>query len=83
MTALKIRIDPVHKPRHIKALTRLSRASGLYPECPVLRGLKIEGDPVSVGAFGEVYKVNFEGHEIAVKVLKIYDPFNMDKILQV
>jgi len=74
---------PAQKSRFVKALIRLSRASGLYPECLVLSGMKIEGDAVAGGGFGDVYKGSFKGHEIAVKVLKVYQKSDMDKLLKV
>lgn len=80
---LNVAIDPADKPRHVKALTRLSQASGLYPECLVLRGVEIEGDAIAGGAFGDVHKGHFEGRNIAVKILRVYQQSDMNKLLKV
>jgi serine/threonine protein kinase len=76
-------IDPAYKPRHVKPLIRLSRASRLYPECLVLKGLEIEGDPVAWGSFADVHKGRLRGNEVAIKVLKVYERSDMDKLLKV
>jgi predicted unusual protein kinase regulating ubiquinone biosynthesis (AarF/ABC1/UbiB family) len=48
-----------------------------------LKGVEIEGDAVAGGAFGDVYKGHFEGRELAVKVLKVYQRSDMNKLLKV
>jgi len=54
----------------VKALIKLSRNSGYYPECLVLKGVQL-GDLVTSGGYGDVYKGHLKGQLIAVKVLKI------------
>ena len=76
-------MDPLHKPRHIKALLRLSRASGLYPECLALKGVKIEAHPVARGSYGDVFKGHLHGRVIAVKALRIYQTSYLAKLLKV
>ena len=80
---MSVTIDSAYKSRHIKALIRLSRASGLYPECLVLQGINIEGDAVAGGGFGDVYKGHLQGQEIAIKILRVYQKSDMDKLLKV
>jgi hypothetical protein len=46
-------MDPGLKARYVKALLRLSRASGLYPECLALKGIEMEAEPVDRGGYGE------------------------------
>ena len=72
-----------HKPRHILALIRLSKASGCVPECLVLKGIQVDGDPVARGGFGDVYKGRFRNQEIALKVLNFYQKSDIDKLLKV
>jgi len=79
---LNLKMDPIQKSRFVKALIRLSCASGLYPECLVLSGMKIKGDAVAGGGFGDVYKGSFKGYEIAVKVLKVYQKSDIHKLLK-
>lgn len=74
--------DSTYKPRHVKALIALSRAAGLYPECLVLKGIEIEGDAVAGGGFGDIYKGRLGCQEIAIKVLRIYQKSDMDKLLK-
>jgi hypothetical protein len=76
-------IHPTCKHRHVKALMKLSRASGLYPECLVLKGVDIEGHPVARGGYGDVYRGLLHGKEIAVKVLRIYQDSDLVKLLKV
>jgi serine/threonine protein kinase len=49
----------------------------------VLKGIQIDGDPVAGGGFGDVYKARYQRQEIALKVLKVYQKSDMDKLLKV
>jgi hypothetical protein len=80
---LEFPIDPRHKTRHVKALLQLSRASGLCPECLVLKGIKMEAHPVDRGGYGDVYKGVLHDQEIAVKALRIYQTSDLFRLLKV
>lgn len=79
---LNIPIDPQYKSRHVKALIKLSKLSGIVPECLVLTGIEVHGDPVAGGGFGDVYKGKYQKQEIALKVLKVYQKSDMEKLLK-
>ncbi|KAH7924807.1 kinase-like protein [Leucogyrophana mollusca] len=52
----------------------LSRKTGLYPECLILRGVKIRGkEPVCGGSFGDIYKGEVAGQAIAIKIMRVYN----------
>jgi hypothetical protein len=74
---------PQHKARHVKALLRLSRASGLYPESLALRGIEIEAQPIDRGGYGDVFKGVYHGQQVAVKALRIYQTSDLVKLLKV
>ena len=76
-------MDLKYKPRHIKALLQLSRASGLYPEVLALRGVDIEELPVDHGSYGDVYKGRWKGKLIAVKIMRIYQTSDLAKLHKV
>lgn len=76
-------IDPAYKRRHVKALIRLSRASGQYPECLALDDVAMEAYPVAGGSYGDVYKGHLNGQQIALKVLKVYVDQDIVKLLKV
>jgi hypothetical protein len=76
-------MDPQHKPRHVKALHKLSRASGLYPKCFVLQGVEMEPCPVARGGYGDVYKGLLHGQKIAVKALRMYKASDVVQLLKV
>jgi len=80
---LNFPVNSIHKPHHVKALIKLSRASKLYPECIILKGVNLQGNPVAGGAYGDVYKGHIEGQILAVKVLKVYEMSERDKLLKV
>jgi hypothetical protein len=80
---LNFPIDAAYKLRHIETLIRLSRASGLYPECLVLKGINIEGNAVAGGTFGDIYKGHLGGQTIAVKVLRAFTASDRDHLLKV
>jgi hypothetical protein len=76
-------IDPELKRSYVKLLIKLSKDSVLYPQCLVLKEVvKKTGFPVARGGFGEVYRGQFRGQEVAIKVLKIQTK-NMDTLLKV
>jgi hypothetical protein len=63
---------------------KLSRASGLYPECITLKGIELVGTKaVAGGGFGDIWIGSLEGQEIAVKNLKVYQRSDKDKLLKV
>ena len=67
----------------MKALIRLSQASGLYPACLVLSGIKLQGNPVAGGAFGDVYRGYLKDQILAIKILKVYEMSERDELLKV
>ncbi|KAF7968676.1 hypothetical protein HWV62_29725 [Athelia sp. TMB] len=83
---LQARLDyPINdkfKPRHLKALVKLSEHSRRYPECLLLKGITLPLEPADGGSFGDVYKCRMEGNDIAVKVLKVYKKSVMNEILK-
>jgi hypothetical protein len=80
---LDVTVDPALKRRHVKALIRLSGATGLYPECLVLKGIEIIGDAVGGGGFADIFKGRLLDQAIAVKVLRVYQKSDMEKLLKV
>jgi len=79
---LDVAVDPACKRRHVKALIRLSGATGLYPECLVLDQIEILGDAVGGGGFADIFKGRLQGQAIAVKVLKVYQKSDIEKLLK-
>ena len=76
-------MNPMYKRRHFKAFMKLSRASGLYPECLVLKGVDMERHPVTRGGYGDVHVGLLHGQRIAVKVLRIYQNSDLVKLHKV
>jgi serine/threonine protein kinase len=76
-------VDLAHRHRYLEVLLKLSRASRLYPESFVLKGIEIIGDPIAAGGFADVYKARLQGQEIAIKVLRVYQKSDIDKLLKV
>lgn len=79
---LNFTVDSAYKPRHIKTLVRLSRSSGLYPECLVLNGVNIEVHSIASGSFGDIHKGSIGQHTIAVKILKLCSKIDRDSFLK-
>jgi hypothetical protein len=66
------------------ALIKLSRESRLYPKCLLLHGIDFTSkDPLESGGFGDIYKEVIRGHEVALKVVRIYVKSDVDKIAKV
>jgi len=71
-------IHPKYQARHVKILVKLSRTSACYPDCLVLKGINITGDPVAQGGFGDVYKGWLGGQDLAIKVLRVKQRSNIN-----
>ena len=80
---LNLAIDSPYRPQNVKALIKLSRASGLYPECLVLKRIDIEGNAVAYGTFGDVYRGRLDGQNVAIKILRVYQTTDRDSLLKV
>ena len=69
---------------HLGALIKLSRTSGLFPECMVLKGIELVGKAaMDGGSYGDIWKGMLGSQGVAVKVLKIYQKSDKDKLLRV
>ena len=80
---MDVALDPAYKRSHVRALIRLSRETGLYPECLALKGVEIQGDAVGGGGFADIFKGQLEDQKIAVKMLRVYEKSDMHKLLKV
>jgi len=65
-------------------MIRLSKKSGLYPNCLVLNNVTKVGDhPVAAGGFGEVWQGVVGDRMICLKVVKIYGDSDIRQLLKV
>ncbi|EDR06697.1 uncharacterized protein LACBIDRAFT_299795 [Laccaria bicolor S238N-H82] len=68
----------------LSVLLRLSRKSGLYPECIILKDVVHEDNcAVAPGHFGEVWKGKFRNQQVCLKVVKIYKQSDVHRLLKV
>jgi hypothetical protein len=68
----------------MKALIMLSKKSGLYPECLILgHAANRRGDPIARGSFGDVWRGQIRGREVAIKALRVYQRSDAQKLLKV
>ena len=76
-------MDSAYKHGHLNALIKLSRVSRLYPECIVLKTIKIDPNPVTHGGFADIYKGDLLGQKIGIKQLRVYERSDIDKLFTV
>ncbi|KAF6750549.1 kinase-like domain-containing protein [Ephemerocybe angulata] len=63
-------------------LLRLAKLSSLYPRSVLLEGVTREGaHALTAGHFGEIWKGSFRGESVCVKVLKVYQRGDINKLL--
>jgi predicted unusual protein kinase regulating ubiquinone biosynthesis (AarF/ABC1/UbiB family) len=68
----------------IKALVKLSKKSALHPDCLVLSDVATrDNHPVARGTFGDVWRGQISGREVAIKVLRVYQRADVQKLLKV
>ncbi|KZP24284.1 kinase-like protein, partial [Athelia psychrophila] len=70
------------KQRHLKALFKLPEQSLRYPECLLLGDITLSEHDVAGGSFRDVFEGSMVVCVIAVKMLKVYQTSNMEKILK-
>ena len=80
---MDIDISPEYEHRHMAALIKLSKASGLVPECLILKGIELDSKPIAGGGYGDVYKGRSRGQEMALKALRVYQKSDIQKLLKV
>ncbi|TFK19388.1 kinase-like protein [Coprinopsis marcescibilis] len=73
-----------HDDRHhlLKALMRLSDRTQQYPTCLTLAQVECDDQPMTAGNFGEVYRGRFQGQNVALKVVKLYQKSAVLKNIQ-
>jgi hypothetical protein len=76
-------LDPEHESFHTKALLGLSKASDRYPDCLTLKGVEMEPFAVKQGSYGDVYRGQWQGKLIAVKVMRMFQNSNVPKLFKV
>ncbi|KAJ7797931.1 kinase-like domain-containing protein [Mycena olivaceomarginata] len=72
----------VAKPSIFEALLRLSRASGLHPQCLPLLGLQKVGQQLAGGGFGDIWKGLVRGQSVCVKIMRIFDNSTVEAVLK-
>ncbi|KAF8996206.1 kinase-like domain-containing protein [Cyathus striatus] len=61
---------------------RLSGKASLYPKCFILDGVKVEESAVTAGHFGEIWKGQFRGQAVCLKVVKVYQRSHINDLLK-
>ncbi|KAF5323861.1 hypothetical protein D9611_008396 [Ephemerocybe angulata] len=93
LDALQAILDSESAPRHqgnwnqhlriLCLLLRLAKLSSLYPRSVLLEGVTREGaHAITAGHFGEIWKGSFRGQSVCVKVLKVYQRGDINKLLK-
>ncbi|PBK68307.1 kinase-like protein [Armillaria solidipes] len=77
-------LPPISKRTLLKTSLRLTRIHDCVPRCLVLKGFKKTGDRAfSLGHFGELWRGEIEGVEVAVKQARIFtNDNNIKKVLR-
>ncbi|KAF9263062.1 kinase-like protein [Marasmius fiardii PR-910] len=64
-------------------MIRLSRNSGLYPQCLAIRGVEKLGKyPVGGGAFGDVWQGKVGEQLVCLKMIRVFNPSDVNHILK-
>ncbi|KAG6809940.1 hypothetical protein H0H92_014006 [Tricholoma furcatifolium] len=76
-------LDPTSRKKLIVATQRLSTRSGLYPACYELRDVAHDSQhPIYGGGFADIYKGNFEGQEVCLKAIRLYQNLHIEHMLK-
>jgi len=75
---------PEEKRRALSLLGKLAKSAGVFPRCYELRGVEYNRDlPVAGGGFAEVFRGEYEGEAICLKVVRVYQKQEADEVLRV
>ncbi|KAF5349295.1 hypothetical protein D9756_009364 [Leucocoprinus leucothites] len=75
-------LQPESKSSMIKSIMRLSQNSFLYPQSLLVDGIKRDDVPHSAGSFGDIYRGNFRGQVVALKVVRLFRRSDLNKALK-
>ncbi|KAF9448093.1 kinase-like protein [Macrolepiota fuliginosa MF-IS2] len=84
VTTVIVTLDNEDTPEDLRlpvlyAVMRLCRASGTYPQCLALWGVRCdERQPVTSGRFGEIWRGYFEDRPVALKVARLTQKAKID-----
>ncbi|KAF8995840.1 kinase-like domain-containing protein, partial [Cyathus striatus] len=56
----------------LKVLTRVSTRASVFPTCLTLHDVQFEREPIFDGFLSQIWQGTFQGHTVALKVIKIY-----------
>ncbi|KAF8982241.1 hypothetical protein BDQ17DRAFT_1506628 [Cyathus striatus] len=56
----------------LTAMLHLSKCSSLYPRSYILTEVRQDEFPIASGHFGEVFRGDYNGRKVALKVFKLY-----------
>jgi hypothetical protein len=77
-------LDDRLKPTFLCALLRIAKKSGCYPECLVLKDIKLDSkELMASGHFGDVWKEEIQGQMMAVKAVRMHVKSDLDKLAKV
>ncbi|KAJ7687713.1 kinase-like domain-containing protein [Mycena rosella] len=79
---LDICYESTSRPVLSTALLRLSRESGLHPQCFTLSGLQKVGQQVAGGGYGDIWKGFVGGQTVAVKSMRIFQEVDVKAALK-
>ncbi|KAJ7885887.1 kinase-like domain-containing protein [Mycena olivaceomarginata] len=66
----------------LKGLLKLSKKLKRYPRCFALRHLRLAGNPVAAGSFGDIWKTQFHQEIVCVKVMRVYEEGDIEALLK-
>ncbi|KAJ6495124.1 kinase-like domain-containing protein, partial [Mycena sanguinolenta] len=76
-------LDPLIHSVLLKGLLKLSKKLKRYPRCFALRHLRLAGNPVAAGTFGDIWKTQFHKEIVCVKVMRVYEESDIEALLKV
>ncbi|KAJ6600554.1 kinase-like domain-containing protein, partial [Mycena vulgaris] len=76
------RLNPSIHSVLLKGLLKLSKKLKRYPRCFALRHLKLAGNPIAAGTFGDIWKTQFHKETVCVKVMRVYEEGDIEALLK-
>ncbi|KAJ6598358.1 kinase-like domain-containing protein [Mycena vulgaris] len=70
------------RPLLVKAMIRLSRASGAHPKCFALPNLRKVGEQIAGGGFSDIWKGVVGGQSVSLKIMRFFRDAEVDTLLK-
>jgi hypothetical protein len=76
-------LDNRIRPVLLRGLLKFSKRFKQHPRCCEIPNLRLAGNPVAAGSFGDIWKTQLHNETVCVKVMRVYEEGDVEALLKV